>query len=237
MLVGDGDALQAVDLLDLVDQVHLQRALAEDIEDVVRVARAVDERVAGAQAFSLLHVDVDAAGNGVLLFLSVVGGDVDLALALGDLAEAHHAVDLADDGGVVRLARLEELDHARQASGDVLGARGFARDLGQDVSGEELVAVGHHQVGARWHQVALAAADALDQDGGLALLVGGVGHHQAAEPGHLVHLVVQRDSLLQVAEVDGAGDLRQQREGVGVPSPRMSPCVTLTPSSTLSLAP
>ena len=39
VLVGDGDALEAVDLLDFVDEVHLQGALAEDFQDVVRVAR------------------------------------------------------------------------------------------------------------------------------------------------------------------------------------------------------
>ena len=51
--------------------------------------------IAGTEALAFLHVDVDAAGNAVLLFLTVVGGDVDLALTLGDLAEANDAVDLA----------------------------------------------------------------------------------------------------------------------------------------------
>ncbi len=38
VLVGDGHALETVDFLDFVDEVRLQRALAEDLEDVVRVA-------------------------------------------------------------------------------------------------------------------------------------------------------------------------------------------------------
>ncbi len=41
VLVVDVDALQAVDLLDLVDQVAVQRLLTEDREDVVRIARPV----------------------------------------------------------------------------------------------------------------------------------------------------------------------------------------------------
>ena len=53
--------------------------------------------IAGAQALAFLHVDVDAARHAVLLFLAVVGGDVDLALTLGDFAEANDAIDLADD--------------------------------------------------------------------------------------------------------------------------------------------
>ena len=157
VLVGDGDALEAVDLLDFVDEVHLQSALAEDFQNVVRVARTVDECIAGAEALAFLHVDVDTAGNAVLLFLTVVGGDVDLALTLGDFAEANDAVDLADDCRVAGLAGLEELDDAGQTAGDVLGAGGFARDLGKDVAGEDLVAVGHHEVGARRHEVALVA--------------------------------------------------------------------------------
>ena len=141
VLVGDGHALETVDLLDFVDEVLLQCALAEDLEDVVRVARTVDERVTGTEAFAFLHVDVDTARNAVLLFLTVVGGDVDLALSLGDFAEANDAVDLGDDCRIAGLAGLEELDDARQTAGDVLGAGGFARDLGKDVAGVNLVAV------------------------------------------------------------------------------------------------
>ena len=48
VLVVDVDALQAVDLLDLVDQVALQLLLAPHPQDVVRVDRAVHQRLAGA---------------------------------------------------------------------------------------------------------------------------------------------------------------------------------------------
>ena len=36
--------LQAVDFLDFVDEVHLQGTLAEDFQNVVRVAGTVDEQ-------------------------------------------------------------------------------------------------------------------------------------------------------------------------------------------------
>ena len=57
----------------------------------------------------------------------------------------------------------------------------------------------------------------LDDDGGLALLVGGVGDDEAREAGDLVDLFVERDAFLQVLELDGAGDLGEDGEGVGVP--------------------
>ena len=119
--------------------------------------------------------------------------------------------------GFARLAGLEELDDAGQTAGDVLGAGGFARDLGQDVAGEDLVAVLHHEVSAGGHEVALVAFAALDDDGGLALLVGGFGDHQAREAGDFVDLFVEGDAFLQVLELDGAGDFREDGEGVGVP--------------------
>ena len=47
VLVVDLHALESVDLLHLVDQVLGQRLLAEHLEDVVRVGRAVHQRLAG----------------------------------------------------------------------------------------------------------------------------------------------------------------------------------------------
>jgi hypothetical protein len=48
VLVVDVDALETVDLLDPVEQVLLQLALTQDLEDLVRILRAVGERVSGA---------------------------------------------------------------------------------------------------------------------------------------------------------------------------------------------
>ena len=96
VLVVDVDALQPVDLLNLVDQVALQRLLAEHVEDVVRVARPVHQRLAGAHPLALLDVDVDAARQRVLprLGTRLVRDDDDLPLALDDAAVLDDAVDL-----------------------------------------------------------------------------------------------------------------------------------------------
>ena len=47
VLVVDVDALQTVDFLNLVDQVLLQFLFAEHVQDVVRIARTVHQRIAG----------------------------------------------------------------------------------------------------------------------------------------------------------------------------------------------
>ncbi len=157
VLVGDGDTLEAVDLLDFVDEVALQFLFAEDGEHVVRVEGTVEELVAGAEAFAFLDVDVDGAGYGVLALIAVVCGDVDLALTLDDFAEADDAVDFRDGCGFAGLACLEEFDDARQTAGDVLGAGGLTRDLGEDVAGCDLFPVRDHEVRAGGHEVALLA--------------------------------------------------------------------------------
>src|ERR1700694_404419 len=49
-----------------------------------------------------------------------LGQNDDLPLPLDDAAVLDDAVDFGDDGGLARLARLEQLHHARQTARDVL---------------------------------------------------------------------------------------------------------------------
>ena len=158
VLVVDGNRLRAVDLLDLVDQVALQLLDAEDREDVVRIDRTVDERIAGAHALAFLHVDVHGTRDAVLVAGAFVGLDDDAAHALDHRAVMHRAVDLGDDGLIARVTGFEQLDDARQTAGDVLRLGRGARDLGQDVARVDLLAVLHHDVGAGRQQVALLLA-------------------------------------------------------------------------------
>src|SRR5579863_4165010 len=216
VLVVDVDTLQAIDFLDFVDQVSLQFFFAQHGENVVRVERAVHQRLAGLHPLAFLHVDVNAARHLVFLLGAVVVYHEDFALALGHFTELDGAIDFADDGRLVRLAGFEQFDHARQTSRDVLGAGGFARDLRQDVSREDRVAFLHHEVGTRGHQVALAGF-ALDHDRGLALFVGRVSDHVTRQAGDFVDLFVQRHAVLQVLELHCAADFGDNREGVRIP--------------------
>src|SRR5688500_18960056 len=114
--------------------------------------------------------------------------DDDLALSLHDAAVLHEPVDLRDDRGLARLARLEELDDARQTARDVLGLRGFARDLGEHLAGRDRIAVFDHQVGMRRHVVLARQLARLvaDLDRRLLLLVGAVHDDLPREAGDLV---------------------------------------------------
>ena len=166
---------------------------------------------------------MDAAGQRIFALFAIVADDENLALALGDFAVLHGAVDLRDDGRLARLARFEQFHHARQTAGDVLGLGGLARDLGQYVARVDLFAVANHQVRVRRHEVLLCLrprtrrAFGSHDDGGLALFVGRIHHYQLRHAGHFVHLLLQRQAVDQVLKVNRAGDLGEDRERIRIP--------------------
>ena len=135
MLVVDGNALQSVDLLDLVDQPSRKFLFALDLEDVVRVCRTIHQWLAGAHVITILHGEMLALGDEVLLGLADLRRNHDLTFALGVLAEGNDAIDLADNRVVLGLASLEELGDTRQTTRDVLGLGRFTRDLRDDLTG------------------------------------------------------------------------------------------------------
>ena len=155
MLVGDFHALEAVNLLHFVDQVLLQRLRPEDIEDVVRRHGTVGELLAFLHEIALEDDDVLGERDEMLLFgAGLVVADDDLALAADGAADLDDAVDLGDLGRVFRTARFEELGHARQTAGDVLGLGDLARGLGEELAGLHLLAFLHGDVGAGGNRVA-----------------------------------------------------------------------------------
>src|SRR5262249_49274877 len=189
----------------------------------VRVARAVHQRLARLHLLAFLNFDVHTAGQRVLALFAIFAFDEDLALALGDFAVLHRAVDLRHDGRLPRLARFEQLDNSRQTAGDVLGLRRLARDLRNHVARVDFLAIAHHQVSVGRHMIllgfgarALCAFGAHD-DHRLPLFIRRVGDHELAHAGHFVHLLLQRQALDQVLEMDHAADLRQDRESVRIP--------------------
>ncbi len=87
VLVVDGDALEPVDGLDLLEEVFGQLLLAEDAEDVVRVDRPVHEGVAGPDALPVGDAQVGALGDEVFLLAAALVADGDLAVAADEAAD------------------------------------------------------------------------------------------------------------------------------------------------------
>ena len=115
--------------------------LALDLQDVVRVHRSVHQGVTSADVVALVHDDVLALRNEVLAGLATLRRDDDATLALGVLAEGDDAIDLGDDRHFLGLAGLEQLSDPRKTTRDVLGLRGLARNLREDIARLDLVSL------------------------------------------------------------------------------------------------
>src|SRR5260370_11672389 len=204
-----------------VDQVGLRELFAEDGEQSVQVERAVNEGLARLDVVAFLNVDVDTAGNGVFLGgLAILASHENLAHALGDIAIFAHAMDFADEGGVLGFAGFEQLDDARETAGDVLRLGGFSRDLREHVACLDFVTVLHHQVGAGRHEVLLAhlSGGIANENGRLVLFIARRQRdNKLREAGDIVHLLVNRQTGAQVVKLHGARSLREDRESEGIP--------------------
>ena len=98
------------------------------LQDIVGAGRPLGDHLALLHEFTLEHRQIAPLGNQRLVVVGPVRqglalgrGDHQAALALGLLAEADGAGDLRQDGRLLRLARLEQVGHAGQTTGDVPG--------------------------------------------------------------------------------------------------------------------
>src|SRR6185312_4137388 len=121
-----------VDLLDLLDEVQLGLGAAADREQLVRVERALVELLARLDLLAVLDEQARAARERVTVLVAAVVGDDD-GQRLVRLLDRDLAADLRDLREALRLARLEQLDDARQAVRDVRAgdAAGVERPHGE----------------------------------------------------------------------------------------------------------
>ena len=124
VLVVDRHTLVAVDPLDLVDEVLLDRPDALDLEQLLRVAGTFDQGVTGGDLVTVADLEPTLTLDRVAVLVTVVtddGDGPDLAVLLVDADDARRA---GQDGLVLGRAGLEELDDPRQTAGDVAARAG-----------------------------------------------------------------------------------------------------------------
>ena len=215
VLVVDVDALRLVDPLDLADDVLLGLGPATDLEDLCRIERALVELRPGLDPSAVLDVEARARRQLVveLLALRVRDRDHDRLVALLD---RNAALDRGDLRQPLRLARLEQLDHAGQAlrdveAGDAAGVERAHRQLrarlADRLRGDDAdrVAQLDHRAGRERPAVALAANAGLE----LALERGPDGHRG------VLLLAVRLDDLGQLLLVDLVVALQELAAALG----------------------
>ena len=125
MLIVDLNALQTVDLLDLVDQVVLHVLQTLDGQNILRVQHALTgDDVALLHTVAGHHAGMLGERDGVALdFLCtvlVLAGDLDDHVLLGVVLRDHTG-DLAHDGHALGTAALEQLLDTGKTLCDILG--------------------------------------------------------------------------------------------------------------------
>src|SRR4029079_2465610 len=232
MLVVDGDALQPVDLLDLVDEVVGQLLDALDGQDVVRCRVTVEQELALLDAVALLHGEMPSLGYELLdrLAAVLVRHDGDAPLVLVVAAKLPRARDLGDDGVILGTPRLEQLGNPRQTAGDVARLGALHRDTGQHVAGTHLMPGldrhdrVHRQEGACLaHPPQLADLALLVLDGDSRPQIHAtrgstpIDDHRVGDTGRLILPLADRHAFDQILEVDNALHRGEHRAGIGVP--------------------
>ena len=230
VFVVDLDFLEAVDLLDFVDEVFLELLGAADVEDLLGGDGAFGELLAAADVVVL--EDDDLLGEGDEVFFGDAGDlvfDDEDAFAALVVAEVDDAVDAGNLGDVLGGAGLEELGDAGEAAGDVAGLVFAAGGLGEGFAGLDVVAVGDHDGGAGGDGVDAEGVELVDvagegfADGELFDDEAGVeagaavGDDAHAGAGGFVELGFDGDAFLEVFFDDDAGVVGDDRDGVGVP--------------------
>src|SRR6266540_3742151 len=219
VLVVDGHALEAVDLLHFTHEVLLEFLRAADVEDLVRIDGTFGQLLALLDEVALEDDDVLADGDEVLLLgagLRILDEDAPFAADAG--AEIHDAVDLGDFGSFLGMAGFEEFGHAREAAGNVLGLGALARSLGHEGAGDDLVAFLDDDVGARGNRIAgnrLAAVVEHDNLRVQVLFV--LDDDDGLLAGVLIDFLLHRDTRDDVHELHLAGFLGKNRHVVRVP--------------------
>src|SRR5579862_3068470 len=234
VLVVDGNALEPVDVLDLVDEVARELLDALDRQNVVRRRIAFDDVVAFLDEIAVLQVDVFALGDEILPYLLVLAGrlDRDTPLVLVIAAETDRSGNFGDDRGFLGTAGLEQLGDTRQTAGDVARLGALGRDTGDDVARTHFGAgidrddgIDRQQrtgitAAAELENLAILAFD--DQRRAQILLAASrtrapIDHNALGDTGRFVERFGQRLAFDQVLVADRTLDLGQDRTGVRIP--------------------
>ena len=219
VLVVDLHTLEAIDVLNLIDDVFLNGGGTLDGEDVAGGDGTIGKRRSGTNKVVLLHKDLLGEGHKILLDFAELGGNHDFAVAALDSAHRDFAIDFGNNSGVGRVARLEEFGDTRQTTGDVACRTHHARNLGDDVARFEALSVFDGDVAVDGEVVGAE---------GLSVFVDDVGSgHEAAllrfdddaftQTGGFVFLYAVGDTFLDIFKDDATGRLGDDDSIEGIP--------------------
>ena len=229
VLVVDLHPLEPIDLLDLVDDVLGEGLDAVQADDVVGAQGAVAHHLALLNVLALKDIDAAPLGNQRLHGIALDRRDHQPLLALGGSAETNHARGFGEHCRLLGFARLEEVRHPRQATGDVPRLGAFLGNAGNDVANMHRILVLQVEDGVAGQRIGrilgcIPLPRRIDQhQRRTQVLARGrtvlrVENRDVGQAGQLVGLAIDRMAFLHVLEFDLALHLGDDRVGVRVPA-------------------
>ncbi len=150
VLVVDRHVLRTVDLLDLCEEISLDRFDPFDAQDVLRYQVSVDQRITGDHMVTLVNTEVLSVRDRMLDDHTVFVADVDDLLTALLLTHLDQAIDLCDDRWILRTAYFEDFGNSRQSPSDVLSTGNLPRGLRQHRACGDLVTWRNFDVCLLW---------------------------------------------------------------------------------------
>ena len=143
VLVVDLHTLEAIDVLDFLDQITGQGLDSEDFQNIVRHRITVHQQIAFADVIAFLNGNVLTFRDQIFRRLDtvIIRNDDNPTLGLVVLSELDPAFGTADDRIVLGTARFEEFGHPGQTARDVARLRRFTRDTRDHVTGLDFLTV------------------------------------------------------------------------------------------------
>src|SRR5476651_2702193 len=233
VLVVDLHALQAVNVLDLVDDVLGQRTHTQQTQDVVWIAWTVGDNFAAVHLFAFEDVQVTPLWNQLFVRIAtVVRGNDQTALAFGLFTERDGAADFSQNRGFFRTTRFEQVGNAWQTTGDVTGLGGFLRDTGDNITDTDLHTIRNtyqgvcrqevlgRYVSTRQQQILTINTNHLDRRTNVftcCRTVFGIQHFDVGQTGEFVGLTLDRDAFFHAHVGHGTFHFGNDRVSVRVP--------------------
>src|SRR6478609_4760135 len=219
VLVVNRHALETIDFLHLADEELVERGRPEDLEDLVRIGGAFGQVLALVDDVAGLHDDVLAVRDQVFLFgAGLFLADDELALAADGTFERNDTLDAGHLGGFLRAAGFEQLGHARETTGDVLGHGRLARRLGEQGTRLDDVTLGDRDLRARRDGVSGDRLAVIVANFDLRIEVFLVlDDHGRDAAGGFVEFALHGHTRDHVLEVERAGLLGENRDVVRIP--------------------
>ena len=141
VLIVDLHALQAVHILHFIGDVAGQRFHALQLQDVMRISRAINDRFPFVNDLAIVCRDVFLFRDQIFVSDAVEIGDDQTLLALRILTERYRTRNFSKQSRILRRTRLEQLGHTRQAAGNVARLRRLLRDTRHHFANANLLAV------------------------------------------------------------------------------------------------